>query len=483
MKLQKLLETIKEYIVDTKNIDDIDIDYISYDSRDIIPNTLFVVKGQHFKIEYLEQAINKGASVIISQEFYDVDIPVIIVNNIRNILAPLAKQFYQYDLNSLKITGITGTKGKSSTTYFLKNIIDCGIKKKSAFLSSINSYDGTVEFESHLTTPEPFELFKHLYNASNCNCQYLTMEVSSQALKMKRCSTLNFDIGVFLNIDNDHISENEHSDFEDYLSSKLLLVQQSKKFVLNLDLDLHGHKISHNHLITFSKLNQEADYYVHDIQALDNKVIFKLNDEVYQINMLGTFNVDNVAAAIICAKEYGFTYEQIYQGIISTYVPGRMNYHQTKDKKVTIIVDYAHNGLSFNALLSSIRYQYNDYNIYIVYGCPGNKAKNRRSELSYIVNKYADKAYICMEDPGYEDPSAIAREVVSYLTIPNEIIHDRQQALLAAVKERNTDRGTIILFTGKGEETRQKILDQYVDTVSDEEIAKMAINDLDSGLL
>ncbi len=483
MKLKKILEIIKEYIVDIKNIVDIDIDYISYDSREVVPNTLFVVKGQHFKIEYLEQAISQGASAIISQQFYDVNIPIIVVNNIRNILAPLAKQFYYYNPDSLKITGITGTKGKSSTTYFLKNIIDYSINKKSAFLSSINSYDGTIEFESHLTTPEPFELFKHLYNASNNDCHYLTMEVSSQALKMKRCSTINFDIGVFLNIDNDHISENEHPNFQDYLSSKLLLISQSKKFVLNLDANLNGHLIKHNHLITFSQINQKANYYIHDIQALNDKVIFKLNDEIYQINMLGTFNVENAAAAIICAKEYGFTYEQIYQGILNTYIPGRMNYHQTKDQKVTIIVDYAHNSLSFNALLSSVRNQYHDYNIYIVYGCPGNKAKNRRSELAHIVNKYVDKAFICMEDPGYEDPSDIASEVVSHLVIPSEIIHDRQQALLAAIKKRNSDRNTIILFTGKGEETRQKILDKYVDTMSDEEIAIKAINDLDNGLI
>lgn len=482
MKLLQLLKVIEFGVVDMRNMVDMEINHISYDSRDIKKNTLFVIKGQHFKMEYLNQAIEKGAVAIISQFAIETNLPLIIVHNIRHILAPLAHAFYNYDSNKLKITGITGTKGKSSTTYFLKSIIDYSLNLKSAFLSSINSYDGSVEFESHLTTPEPFELFAHLYNASQNNCQYMTMEVSSQALKMKRSDTIIFDIGVFLNIDNDHISENEHPDFEDYLSSKLLLIQQSKTFVLNIDANFNCDSIKHPHLISFSQIDLSADYYISNIQACDGYVTFKLNDEEYRINMLGTFNVENAAAAIICAKEYGFSYQDIYQGLLIANVPGRMNYHQTKDKEVTILVDYAHNSLSFQALLSSTKHQYPNHNLYIVYGCPGNKAKNRRSELAKIVNRYIDKAYICMEDPGYEDPNEIAMEVVSNLTIENEIIHDRQQALLAAVKNRNQAKPTIILFTGKGEETRQKINAEYVDTISDEEIAVLAIKELDANM-
>ena len=205
--------------------DNYSISNVTYNSKEASEGTLFICKGAHFKEDYLKDAQSRGAVCYISEKKYDVDMDYIIVSDIRRTMAYIFNMFFDYAWKKLCLIGITGTKGKSTTAYFIKFILDEYLKsegkKRSAYITSINTYDGTDEFESHITTPEAGELHKHFFNAANSDIEYLTMEVSSQALKYDRVFGVNFDIGVYLNIGEDHISAIEHPDFEDYFASKL----------------------------------------------------------------------------------------------------------------------------------------------------------------------------------------------------------------------------------------------------------------------
>lgn len=453
---------------------EMEINTITYDSRQVVNQSLFFVKGAAFKEEYLLKAIENGATVIVSEQHYDVNVPQLIVRDVRNAMVQIAHYFYDFPVNDLKMTGITGTKGKTSVVYFLKNIFDCELKKKTAFLSSINSYDGTIEKASELTTPEAVELVKALQNAKENNCEYFTMEVSSQALKYNRTDQILFDVGAFLNIGVDHISEIEHPNFQDYFNSKLLFSKQCKTYVVNLDICLIDTVLESIpeavNLVTISLKNPEADYYISSIQQTELGYTFVCNNTTYEIQMSGHFNVENAAVAIAIAKSYGISTMSIQEGLKTARVNGRMEYFVSSDKQIKVLVDYAHNELSFEKLFSSCKKEYKDHELVLIFGCPGNKAKNRRIELPKVANKYIDVAYLTMEDPGYETVRDISLETQQYLTIKNHLIDNREDAFKYALE--NAKKPTLILFTGKGDEKYHKIKDQYVPMISDIDIVK-----------
>ena len=231
-KILKTCEYIEKFrelgiLADFNCDEDKEIEYISYNSTDVRTGTLFVCKGAHFLEKYLKDACELGACVYVSEKKYDIDMPYIIVTDVRKAISYIADMYYDSVWKNIFLTGITGTKGKSSTTYFLKSILDEYLrdmkKPVSAVISGIDNYDGVISEESHLTTPEAFELQKHFDNAVSSGIDYLTMEVSSQALKYGRTECITYDIGMFLNIGQDHISGIEHPDFDDYFNSKLLL--------------------------------------------------------------------------------------------------------------------------------------------------------------------------------------------------------------------------------------------------------------------
>ncbi|HWQ79841.1 MAG TPA: UDP-N-acetylmuramoyl-L-alanyl-D-glutamate--2,6-diaminopimelate ligase [Anaerovoracaceae bacterium] len=463
--------------------------YISYNSMDIEQDTLFVCKGNHFSVDYLKSAIQKGARCYISETKYDLGgatdgIPCIIVNDIRRAMPLIADYYYNQVWKDLKIIGITGTKGKSTTAYFMKFILDEYLKdhKKplSAIISGIDNYDGVVNEESHLTTPEAMELHNHFNNAVQSGIEYLSMEVSSQALKYDRTLGVTFEVGCFMNIGEDHISEVEHSSFEDYMESKLKLFGQCRMACVNINSD-HIERVMEAskacpRVVTFG-LDERADVYGYDIVKSGKTISFTVKTKEFvkefRITMAGLFNVQNALAAIAVTRCLGIPMSYAAAGLKKARVSGRMEVYTGKNRNVQVIVDYAHNKMSFETLFQSTMKEYPNKKITIVFGCPGKKAQRRRQELGEIAGRYSDQVYITEEDAGEEPVLTICEEIAKHVEKHDcsyAIIPDREEAIREAIA--NADDNTVILITGKGRETRQKRGTKYIDTPSDVEYVK-----------
>ncbi len=465
------------------------VGYISYDSRDIRKDTLFVCKGSHFNPAYLKSAVEKGAFCYVSEMKYALDPPAedisyIIVKDIRKTMALIADYYYNQIWKDLKIIGITGTKGKSTTAYFMKFILDEYLKERkkplSAIISGIDNYDGVINEESHLTTPEAMELQKHFSNAVNSGIEYLSMEVSSQALKYDRTLGVTFEAGCFLNIGEDHISDVEHSSFEDYLESKLRIFSQCRAACVNINSDQIDRIMEASKacpcVVTFG-LDEKADVYGYDIIKSGKSITFTVRTKDFvkdfKITMAGLFNVQNALAAIAISQCLNIPMSYVAAGLRKARVSGRMEVYSSKRKDIQVIVDYAHNKMSFETLFQSTMEEYPNKKIIIVFGCPGKKAQRRRQELGEIAGKYSDRVYITEEDAGEEPVLEICREIAQHVEKQDGsyvIIPDREEAIREAIA--NADENTVILITGKGRETRQKRGTQYIDTPSDVEYVK-----------
>ena len=456
---------------------------VSYDSREVVPGTLFLCKGAHFKAEFLQMAKDKGAMAYVSLTPYpEVDLPCILVSDMRLTIAPLADLFYDHPSGKLKVIGITGTKGKSSTTYYLKYILDEYMegegKPASGVVSSIDTYDGVERFESHLTTPEPLDLQRHFANGVSTGMEYLTMEVSSQALKYHRSLCTDFAAACFLNIGQDHISPIEHPDFEDYFTSKLRIFAQAKICCVNLDCDhadrvLEAARASGKPVYTFSQKDEEADVYASQVRKRGNDILFRVKTRrflrEFRLTMPGLFNVENALAAITVCEGLNIPERYIYVGLMKARVPGRMEVYSNADETVTAIVDYAHNRMSFETLFRSVRAEYPGRRIVTVFGCPGKKALDRRKDLGEVSGQYSDLVVLTEEDSGEEDTETICREVAQYVAAQGceySIEPNRGEAIRQAILGCD-GRPTVLLITGKGAETRQKRGSQYIDTPSD----------------
>ncbi len=467
---------------------------LTYHSKEVEKNSLYICKGSAFKVEYLEEAIKKGAAGYISEVKYDVgeDIPYLLVKDIQEAMAPIASVFYNHPQDKLKIIGIGGTKGKTTTSYFFKAVLDEYLKdqgkKPAGIISSIIIYDGMEETASANTTPEAVELIKHLANAVASGLEYFILEVSSQALKYQRTAGLNFELGIFLNIDEDHISPIEHPNYEDYLTSKLKMFKQTKHLVLNnetadRDRVFTQAKQAAKDYYRFSMVSEQADYLASDIQVDGFQTSFSVRtnkwQEVYKLSMPGLFNVENASAVIAGIDSLNIPQKYAKKAFATIHVPGRTEFYQTADEKIIAVVDYAHNRLSFQRLYDSISAMHPNHQIVSVFGAPGGKALGRREELGNIAGLYSSAIYLTMDDPGDEKVSAIAEEIAVHIKkhgTPYTIIENRAEAIKQAFA--NIQGQTAILVMGKGQDASnivkgkaipykndlyyvQKYLDQY----------------------
>lgn len=443
---------------------------LTYVSGQANPGTLFLCKGAAFKREYLQEALERGAFGYVSEHIYEIDpsVPVLLVRNIRKAMPILAKAFYGNADEALKLIGITGTKGKTTVSYYTKAILDAylkaGKKKDAGLISTIATYDGVSCQESKLTTPEAMEVFRCLNNGKESGMEYMVMEISSQALKYHRVRNIHFEVGVFLNIAEDHISPNEHCDFEDYFNAKLSIFRQTETACINLDANC-ADKIAKaarlaKRVITFGTKG-EPDLLGHDIRFEGEQVSFRVTGREFsrqiKLAMPGVFNVENALAAIAVAYSLGIPDEYMQQGLAGVRVEGRMETYKSYDGKVTAIVDFAHNRLSFERLFDTIIQEYPGHKIISIFGCPGDKAYNRRKELGLLAGLYSSKIYLVPDDPGTESPAEIAGEIEHYAEVvgcPCEYFERRELAIDQAISQAHEN--TVVLVLGKGNEKQQK---------------------------
>ena len=324
---------------------------VSCDSRTVVPGTLFVCKGAHFKAEFLDMAQSRGAVAYASEKRWpDSPLPCILLSDLRRAMALMADLCYDHPSGKLKVIGFTGTKGKSSATYYLKSVLDAYRsrqgKGETGVISSIDTYDGAERFESHLTTPEPLDLQRHLAHAAQAGLEYLTMEVSSQALKYHRSLCTEFAAACFLNIGYDHISPIEHPDFQDYFASKLKIFGQAQVNCVNLDCDhapevLAAAQAAGKPVITFSQKNPQADVYASSVRKEDGQTVFQVRTPSYErefrLTMPGLFNVENALGVIAVCEALHIPDWAVYDGLVRARVPGRMEVFSNADGSVQAI--------------------------------------------------------------------------------------------------------------------------------------------------
>lgn len=497
MKLSEYLEELKTagmvVSYDLNGQEETLVHSIMYDSREAVSGGIFICKGANFAEEYLESALKKGCCAYISEVIYQTKEKSgwILVKDIRRVMPILAAKFYGTDKKSrdLHLTGITGTKGKTTTSYYLKAILDCFEKSRNhvetAILSTIEIYDGKERKPSVLTTPEALELHRHIRNAQDAGISYLTMEVSSQALKYQRIRKVQYDVGIFLNISEDHISPAEHGDFEDYFMSKLSLFKQVDTACINLDCDYEKRVCQAAHLakriVTFGR-KEEADIQLMSVRHCENGLSFRVKcdkfDEEFHISMQGDFNAENAVAAIAAAYIYEVPVEIIKKALANVKVSGRMEEYKSDDKKITVIVDYAHNRLSFEKLFDSVFQEHLGENIVTVFGCPGQKAYNRRRELGMIAGLFSNTVYLTADDPGTEPLEKIFEDIrpnVETTGCACICVEDRKEAVFRAMREIKGK--TVLLVLGKGNEGHQKIGKAIVPYPTDSELVCMALEE------
>ena len=471
--------------------------HLEQHSKKVVPGTLFICKGAHFKMEYLKEAIERGAVGYIAEQEYPLDeeVPHIIVSDIRVAIPLLAEIFYNEPQKKLKIVGVGGTKGKTTTTYFVKSILDTYLKAQgkppAGLISSITNYGGKNEEDATNTTPEALDLQAYLADAVQADLEYVVVEVSSQALKYHRTDRIEFDVSIFLNIDEDHISPIEHPNFTDYIQSKAKMFGQTKALIVNWDTqeaDYIFEKAKEaERFYSFSLEAKEVDYYAYDLETIALESHFNIHskkmDELFTLAMPGKYNVENALAAVAATDILGIPVEYAIEALKVVKVPGRMRILSSTDQKVIALADFAHNRLSFERLITAMKGVYPDYKVISIFGAPGGKALGRRKELGTVAGKYSDFVYITMDDPGPEDVKEISKEIAYYVELegtPFTYIENRQEAIQAAFK--NIKEKTLILAIGKGHEKTMKIGNQEVPILSDEEVIKECIEEYDQHL-
>jgi UDP-N-acetylmuramoyl-L-alanyl-D-glutamate--2,6-diaminopimelate ligase len=466
---------------------------LEYNSRSVKKGALFFCKGENFKREYLLDAVDKGAVCYVSEHVIMGDnahkISAIIVNDIRKAMSLLSKEFYLPTENKINIVGITGTKGKSTTTYMLKSIMNEYLNDKGgdcAYISGIEIYDGVSHKKAELTTPETIDLYKHINNAVNSNREMIIIETSSQALKYGRCEGITFDEAVLLNISNDHISEREHPTYEDYVNSKLKIFDSCRKAWINSEIKEYKEIIDYAkdkcEIKTFGS-NDDDTVRLLDLNEHHDflEMTIEIDNAKHKINvpMGGDFNSLNALAAISLAYDYGVPMEYIEKGLMNSFVPGRMEIFESDDKKIVAIIDYAHNGASFEKIFRHISRNYPDRKIAVTFGCVGGKAYNRRKETGEVSSKYANNIYIVPNNPGEESYNKIGKEIVSHME-PGprvvEILNSREEGIREAFRyAHNTDDKWVILILGKSRDEFQIIGEKKVKCRTNYEIVKEMI--------
>lgn len=465
MKLANLLERL-EYTVVVGSTD-IEITELVNDSRKVVSGSVFVcisgavVDGHDF----IEDVVAKGAIAVIAER--EVEVPegvtVIVVKDTRYALALTAASFFGYPAEELKVIGITGTKGKTTTTYMVKEILE-GVGHKVGLIGTIEAIIGDKVIPAANTTPESFTIQKYFREMVEAGCDSVVMEVSSQGLMLHRTAGIPFEIGIFTNLGEDHIGPNEHTDFADYLRCKALLFKQCKIGIANAD-DKHYKDV-------FADATCKVETFGFgehvDIRAANTALVSRpgylgvvyqvkglMNFEV-EIDVPGTFSVYNSLTAIAVCRHFDVPVEKITAALKIAKVKGRIEMIKVSDD-FTLMIDYAHNAMSLESLLTTLR-EYNPARLVTVFGCGGNRAKSRRYEMGEVSGNLADLTIITSDNPRFEEPQEIINDIKTGMAkTKGEYVEiaDRKEAIRYAIEHGQV--GDVIVLAGKGHEDYQEI--------------------------
>ena len=464
-KLKDLLEHLDYQCL--QGTTDKEITSVVYDSRKAEPGSLFLcIKGAVSDGHaYAKEVAEKGASVLVVQDAVEVpeDVTVIQVENSRYAMACISAAWFDYPAKKLKTIGITGTKGKTTTTYLVKSILE-NAGHKTGLIGTIETIIAEEHIPSANTTPESYLVQQYFAKMAEAGCDSVVMEVSSQGLMLHRTAGFTFDIGIFTNLEPDHIGPNEHKDFEDYLRCKALLFKQCKTGIFNAD-DQHLEQILEGHTCeveTFG-FSEKADLRAENTRLVTGKGTLGIHYDVkglmdfpVEIDLPGKFSVYNSLTAIAVCRHFNVTEENIQKALKQAKVKGRIEMVKVSDD-FTLMIDYAHNAMSLESLLTTLK-EYKPNRLVCLFGCGGNRSKLRRYEMGEVSGKLADLTIITSDNPRNEEPQEIINDIKVGIGKTDgkyvEII-DRKEAIAYAI--HHGQPGDIVVLAGKGHEDYQEI--------------------------
>jgi UDP-N-acetylmuramoyl-L-alanyl-D-glutamate--2,6-diaminopimelate ligase len=465
--LKKLLEGLN-YTVEKGNAEE--VTDVIYDSRKIVPGCLFVaVVGANFDgHDAAMDVINKGAKVLVIEHDIkideNVDVTIIRVKSTRYAMAFIAASYYGHPADQLRVIGITGTKGKTTTSYMVKSILEhAGYKV--GLIGTVETIIGDRHIPSVNTTPESYILQKRFKEMVEAGIEVVVMEVSSQALKLHRTQGFTFELGILTNISPDHIGPHEHASFEEYMYCKGLLFKQCKKGIVNCD-DEHYKTVLEGHtceLETYGMHNEKADLKASHLELVTKPgelgIAFDVSGLIsmhIEVPTPGAFSVYNALTAIAICRHFNVHQDDMQEALLHAKAKGRIEMVKVSPD-FTVMIDYAHNAMALESLLSTLK-EYHPHRLISLFGCGGNRSKLRRYDMGEVSGKLADLTIITSDNPRFEDPMDIIHDIEigmkktdgKYLEIP-----DRREAIYYALD--HGEKGDIIVLAGKGHETYQEI--------------------------
>lgn len=469
MILKSLLKGLDYEVI--KGNEESKVQNIRYDNRKIEQGDAFVcVKG--FKVDghsFIGDAIKKGAKTLIVQEDVSVqeDITIIKVRDTRKALAIMSSNYFGNPKDKLKIIGITGTNGKTTSAFIIKSILE-----KAGFMTgligTIANYIGNKKVDAVRTTPESYELHELFKNMVDAGVEYCVMEVSSHSLDLDRVYGVQFEEGIFTNLTRDHLDF--HKTFENYYNAKFKLFERSNHSIINLD-DPYGANIVKDieergvktKVSTFS-IEKESDFKAFEIKSHSNGSEFKVNlekVEEFYINIPGEYNIYNSLGCIICAHNLNIPMDKIKEGLSDVVIPGRCELvAKEKNLPYSIIIDYAHTPDGLENVLTTVK-AFTKNRMISVFGCGGDRDKVKRPQMGKIGCELSDIAIITSDNPRSEEPMDIINDIVKPLNYDNFVIEvNRKEAIRKAMNMAL--EGDVIVIAGKGHETYQILKDETI---------------------
>ena len=469
MVLAALLEKLEYELV--SGSEDMQIENVVYDSRKVTEGSLFICieGGTADGHTFIPDVVKKGAKALIVTKDVsgllpaDADVTVIRVKDSRYALAFVSAAYFGHPAEKLKVIGITGTKGKTTTTYLVKSILEHA-GHKVGLVGTIEAVIGQEHIPANNTTPESYVLQEYFAKMVEAGCDTVVMEVSSQGLMLHRTQGFVFDYGIFTNIEPDHIGPLEHKDFADYMHCKGLLFKQCRVGIVNCD-DAHYQDVIRDHTCKIETFGfaENADYRAQDLKlisgagflGIDFKARGKVNLDI-ELHAPGRFSVYNALCAIAICNHFGVTADEVKEALLQAHVKGRIELVKVSDD-FTLMIDYAHNAMALESLLTTLR-EYKPKRLVCLFGCGGNRSKLRRYEMGAVSGKLADLTVITSDNPRNEEPQAIIDDIKVGISKTDgkyvEII-DRKEAIAYVI--RHGQPGDVIVLAGKGHEDNQEI--------------------------